>query len=97
MPTILESMVALMLLTANQSSFATTTPGEYYEITEMRYDARENKTYTLFTRYLVQGQYDTIARHLHVETLEGKVSLEQQVETSKKNVDIPIVVVSGLK
>lgn len=97
MDTLLQVMVSLMMVSANATHFSTSTPGEYYEVSQVRYDTITNTTYSLFTRYRVFGQYSptTQAYHFQVRTYTGKKTTGELVQDAKERSDSGITVINN--
>ena len=77
--------------------FATSTAGQYYEVTEMTYSQAENKTYSIWSRYDVVSKYDTHKYHFHVEISNGKSTVDELVSLAQSRSDAGIKAISGVK
>ncbi len=93
---ILNTMVALMMLTANQTHFSTTTLGEFYEVSNIQYDTQTDTSYTLFTRYYVYNEYAPItqAYHFQVRPYKGKVTKADMLKDGQARSDAGITVIA---
>ncbi len=93
----LETMIAIMMIKANMTQFATTTRGEFYEVTIADYDKGSNTTYAIFSRYWATEGGNVTGRHFQLRPYAGKFTNAQLLQDARDRSDKYVTVISALK
>lgn len=94
---IFATVVGSMMVLANATSFSTSTPGSYYEVSSIVRDPAANKTYSVWSRYDVYSQYNVRGMHFHVEVSEGNPTVAELVALAQLRSDSGIKAVTAVK
>lgn len=76
---------------AGSPAMTATTPGQYYEVVNVQYDAAVNRTYGVFVRYSVEPNGSKQKQHLQLRWLPGNVDKSELIKNAPHDSNIVLI------
>lgn len=85
------AILLAFIVNFNATNLSATTPGQYYEVVNVQYDASVNKTYGVFVRYSVEVGGAKQKQHLQLRNLEGNKTKADLINAAPHDSNITMV------